>query len=227
MGISVTVIFIKINYFFLFSRDIMAALDQVYFGTRNVCSDDCAMEAKDLQNSTIHNYAMYQYLPVNCDKSGHVARFPEFAYDHVNLTGRAGYGVAEGCVVDSYSALRNDPNQMTRDRCRVQLFTRIFQGGPNLSCGISNPEVEGPILQGQSSRDWAGINYPCSRTLMEIQTNQPMPMLDCVRPVQDPVHIVEPWVRGGDPTRDFVRRKQFMEQCQEHGFSRGQSARKM
>ena len=196
-------------------------MSSVFLESRNVCSDECAKETKDVQNDGIYGYEMYQYLPIDCDKSGKIARFPSFAYDHVNLSGRAGYGVAEGCVVDSYSALRNDPAQLTRDKCRIQLFTRIFQGGPNLRCGVVDPDKEMPILQGSGSRDLAGVQYPCSRTLMEQETNHPMPMLECIKPVQSSEHIVEPWVRGGDPTRDFVRRQDFLNQCGNYGFNRG------
>lgn len=196
----------------------------VFMDSRRLCSDKCATEAKDVQNTTKYDYEMYQYLPIECDKSGQIARFPSFAYDHVNLTGRTGYGVAEGCVVDSYSALRNDPAQLTRDRCRIQLFTRIFQGGPNLRCGIVDPDAEMPILQGSGSRDVAGVQYPCSRTLMELETNHPMPMLDCIKSVQTPEHTVEPWIRGGDATRDFVRRQEFLKTCGNQSFARGNSA---
>jgi hypothetical protein len=199
-------------------------MDNVFMQSRRLCSDKCATEAKDVQNDSIYGYEMYQYLPVDCDKSGHVARFPNFAYDHVNLTGRTGYGVAEGCVVDSYSQLRNDPAQLTRDRCRIQLFSRIFQGGPNLRCGIVDPDQEMPILQGSGSRDLAGVQYPCARSLMELETNHPMPMLECIKSVQTPEHTVESWVRGGEPTRDIVRRAEFLKTCGNQMFNRGNYA---
>jgi hypothetical protein len=195
-------------------------MDGVFMDSRRLCSDKCAKETKDVQNDGIYGYEMYQYLPVDCDASGKVARFPSFAYDHVNLTGRAGYGVAEGCVVDNFSALRNDPNQLTRDRCHQQLFTRIFQGGPNLRCGIVDPDAEMPIVQGVGSRDLAGVQYPCSRTLMEKETYHPIPMLECIKDVQSVEHTVESWIRGGEPTRDFVHRTEFLKSCGLQNFDR-------
>lgn len=188
----------------------------VFLDSRRFCTDDCAKEAKDLQNESIFKYDTYQHLPVDCD--GVNARFPGFAYDHVNLRGRAGYGQSEGCVVDNFSSLRNNPEQLTRDRCRIQLFTRIFQGGPNLKPGVPNPDKEMPIQQGQGSSVLEGVQYPCKKAIMEITTNKPMPMLDCVKEVQTSEHTVEPWIRGGDDTRSFVKRQEFLAACGEAGL---------
>jgi len=193
--------------------------NRTFNSAKNVCSDDCAQEARDIRNEGIFGYETYQYLPVECD--GEHARFPGFAYDHVNLRGRAGFGVSDGCVVDKYSELRNDPKQLTRDRCRIQLFSRIFQGCPNLRKGVVNPDDEMPILQGTGSRDLDGYLFMCKKSITELETKHPVPMLDCIKQVQDPKHCVESWVRGGDPTRDFIRRQEFLQQCGALGASRG------
>lgn len=189
----------------------------VFLNSRRLCTDDCAKEARDLQNDGIHNYDMFQYLPVECD--GKTARFPDFAYNHVNLRGRTGYGLAEGCIVDNYSALRNDPGQLTRDRCRTQLFTRIFTGCPNLKPGVSDPDKEMPILQGLGSSTLEGVSYPCKKTIMELQTKQFAPLIDCVKEVQKPEHVVEPWTRGGEDTRSFVKRQEFLRACGQANFA--------
>jgi hypothetical protein len=186
-------------------------MTSVFLDSRRVCSDDCAKEAKDNQNESIYHYSVYQELPIQCEAPN--ARFPNFAYDHVNLRGRVGYGVADDCIVDQYSGLRNDPAQLTRDRCHIQLFSRIFQGCPNLKPGVPNPDVEMPITQGTSSGTLEGIQYPCKKAIMELTTNKPTPLIDCVKDVQNPDHLVEPWVRGGDTTRDFVKRQEFLSTC--------------
>jgi len=189
----------------------------IFLDSRRVCSDECAKESKDIQNEQIENYELYQYLPVDCD--GKHARFPEFSYDHTNLVGRIGYGYTEGCVVDNDSELRNDPARLTRDRCRLQLFTRIFTGCPNLRPGVGDPNTELDILAGSSSDDLSAF-ASCKREITELQTYYPTPMLECIKEVQDPKHIVEPWVRGGDNTRDFIRRQEFLKQCEAQTFNR-------
>lgn len=191
--------------------------DSVFLNSRRLCTDDCAKEAKDTQNDNIYQYEVYQHLPIDCD--GKHARFPGFAYDHVNLRGRTGYGVAEGCVVDNYSALRNDPAQMTRDRCRTQLFARMFAGCPNLKPGVGDPDTEMPLLQGTDSGALDGVQFPCKKAIMEITTNPFMPMLECVKEVQKQEHIVEPWIRGGDDTRSFVKRQEFLKACGDAAFN--------
>jgi hypothetical protein len=185
--------------------------DSVFMSSRRVCSDDCAKEARDTQNDGIYSYSMYHFQPVACKDPQ--ASVPAFSYDHVNLRGRVGYGLAEDCVVDRYSSLRNDPAALTRDRCRTQLFSRIFQGCPNLKPGVPNPDAEMPIMQGISSKDVEGVQYVCKKTIMEKQTYTPIPLVNCMQDIQDPNHIVEPWVRGGEATRDFVRRQELLDSC--------------
>jgi len=185
--------------------------DSVFLYSRRICSDSCANEARDTQNNGIVNYQLYNDLKVNCD--GVHARFPEFAYDHVNLSGRTGFGLAEDCTVDNYSVLRNDPSQLTRDRCHIQLFSRIFQGCPNLKPGVADPDQEMPILQGTSSSTLEGSVYPCKKVITELQTKQFDPLVECAQEVQKPEHIVEPWIRGGDDTRSYVRRQELLSSC--------------
>jgi hypothetical protein len=182
--------------------DTKAKTPSIFLDSRRVCSDDCAMEAKDTQNEGIHGYTMYHYQSVPCKDPD--ASMPVFSYDHPNLRGRVGYGLAENCVVDRYSTMRNDPNQ---------LFSRIFQGCPNLKPGVPNPDVEMPIQQGLSSTDVEGTTFVCKKSIMEMETYHPIPLVACMQDIQDPNHIVEPWVRGGEATRDFVRRQEFLNTC--------------
>jgi hypothetical protein len=200
----------------------MANLSSVFNDSHRLCTDDCAQEAKDIQNEGIFGYETYRYFPIECDKE--LGSYPAFSFDHVNLRGRTGYGLSDGCTIDNSSELRNDPKQLTRDRCRIQLFSRIFQGCPNLRSGIVDPEQEMPIIQGTGSRDFDGFMFPCKKSITELQVNQPTPMLDCVKEIQNPQHIVEPWVRGGDPTRDFVRRQEFLQKCGNLSMDRGGNA---
>lgn len=181
----------------------------VYDDSNRIGSDQCEKQARDAQNQQIGDYTLYQYLPIQCESPN--ARFPEFSYDHVNLRGRVGYGLADDCIVDQYSSLRNDPAQLTRDRCHIQLFSRVFQGCPNMKPGVPQPEKEMPIIQGISSTSLEGTRFACKKTLMEMTTNKPIPLIDCVKDVQNPDNLVEPWVRGGDATRDYVKRQELLQ----------------
>lgn len=183
----------------------------VFLDSRRLCTDDCAKEARDKQNEEISGYNLYGYRPVACEDPK--ARFPAFSYDHVNLRGRVGFGVADDCIVDRFSSLRTDPAVLTRDRCKTQLFQRIFQGCPNLKPGIADAGEELQVQQGQATTNLEGVTLSCKKSIMEVQTAHIIPLLPCVASIQDEKHIVEPWVRGGDATRDFVRRQEFLDKC--------------
>lgn len=189
----------------------MSAATDVFLNSRRVCSDDCAKEARDNQNDAVYGYSMYRHQYIPCENPN--PRMPNFTYEHVNLRGRVGYGLADDCLIDQYSGLRNAPTQLTRDRCPIQLYGRVFQGCPNLKPGIPNPDLEMPITQGMSSSDLEGVQYPCKKSIMEETTNKFMPLQECVKEVQKPEHVVESWVRGGDNTRDFVKRQEFLAAC--------------
>ncbi len=183
----------------------------VFLNSRRVCSDECAMETKDNQNDAVYHYNMYRHAFLPCESPN--VRMPNFTYEHINLRGRVGVGLADDCLIDQYSSLRNDPAQLTRDRCPTQLFGRVFTGCPNLKPGVPNPEAELPLQQGMSTGDLEGVSYPCKKTIMELTTNKFMPMQECVKEYQNPDHVVEPWYRGGDDTRNYVKRQEFLASC--------------
>lgn len=186
-------------------------MSAIFLDSKNYSTDCCAKEAKDAQNEQMAHWRLYQYLPVPCETPK--MRSPEFQYDHTNLRASIGYGVADGCVVDQYSSLRNDPKQLTRDRCKIQLFERVFQGCPNLKPTVADPGAELPLQQGTSTTSLEGVSLSCKKAIMEQPTYHNVPLVDCMKDIQDPVHLVESWTRGGDPTRDFVRRKEFLNRC--------------
>lgn len=184
--------------------------DGVFLDSTNYVTDCCAKEAKDFQNEQMASWRLYKYLPSECEAPS--VRSPAFQYDHVNLRASVGYGVADECLVDQYSLLRNDPSQLTRDRCKIQLFERIYQGVPNLKPVVEDPGMELPILQGVSSSTLEGIEYPCRKTIMEKNTYNFENLTDSVKDVQKVEHVVEDWKRGGLPTRDYQLRKEILEQ---------------
>ena len=77
----------------------------------NICSDSCWMEYKNYENNKILDYNIFepsvQLLP--CESPN--VRVPSFMLDHPNLRGRAGYGLTDSCLVDTYNNLIiNDEN---------------------------------------------------------------------------------------------------------------------
>lgn len=195
---------------------------QIYNADAQLNSDTCWMNAKDNNNNQVEKYALYYNDNSKVEKE--YGSLPNMAYDHVNLNGRPGYGVSDDYLVDVYSSLRNNKEGMTRDRCPTQLTTRTFTGGPKLQGKARDIEKELDFLSGSDTRTMHGSfltafelgedkeaaqHQNCNKLIMETTTNKFMPMLDCIKDIQDPNHIVPSWTRGGDDTRAYVNKVKF------------------
>ena len=189
----------------------MSSKQRIFLDSQNYSTDNCARSVRDGQNVNAYNWVAYQYLPVDCDAPS--MRSPNFQYDHPNLRAKVGYGFTDDCLVDEDSKLRINPTGLTHDRCKLQLFERIFQGCPNLKPGVSDPGAELAVQQGTNNEQVEGIFVPCKKALMEKQLYHPTPLVECMKDIQDPNHVVPTWTWGGEPTRDYVRRKEFLNRC--------------
>jgi len=172
----------------------------------SICSDDCWKNAKEQYNNKIEGYNIYPNNHVDC-KSPHV-RMPDMYINHPNLRGRPGYGLSDDCLIDHYSMLRNNPNSLTHDKCRIQLTNRIFTSGPNLRCGATNIEAELELLEGTDTNI-----LRCNKQIMEKEMNNFMPLLDCVKDIQNHENIVPLWTNGGEDTRSYIHRTEFNKNC--------------
>lgn len=189
----------------------------VYNDTANINSDECWMNAKDNNNGNMEKYSLYNNDSYRVDKQN--GTLPNVAYDHVNLHGRPGYGVSDDYLIDVYSSLRNDPASSTRDRCPIQLITRTFTGGPQLKTKERDINKELDYLSGSDTRtmkieaigseDIQSKKPVCKKLIMEQTTNKFMPMLDCIKDVQQPENIVPIWTRGGEDTRSYINKVKF------------------
>jgi hypothetical protein len=185
----------------------------IYNANVAVNSDECWKQAKDTHNMQIEKYALYYNDTAKENKN--IGSLPSFSIDHINLRGRPGYGLSDDYLIDTYSSLRIDPNTMTRDRCNIQLETRMFAGGPRLTGQQGNINKELDILSGSNSKYVTtnngniNLNQKCSKTIMEESMNNFIPLIDFVKEVQNPDNIIPSWTRGGDDTRSYVNKVKF------------------
>ena len=198
-------------------------MDKTYNANVHLNSDECWMNSKDNNNSQLEKYAMYYNDSAKVDKK--TGSLPNIALDHVNLHGRPGYGLSDDYLIDNYSALRNNKQSMTRDRCPIQLSSRTFKGGPKLTGKTGDIDRELDILSGTDTRTIPAIrSTPVfsndnektesttvfgNKIIMEQSMNNFMPLLDCVKEVQNPDNIVQSWTRGGEDTRSYVNKVKF------------------
>jgi len=172
----------------------------------NLCSDSCWMDFKNYGNDKILNYSTYeqysQLLP--CENSK--VRIPEFMLEHPNLRGRPGYGLSDPCLIDIYNNLLINNEKITRDKCKIQLNKRIFTSVPQLKGCELNPNKELELLAGDDTT----INISgCKKKIMELQFKHPIPLVDCMKDIQNPNNIVPIWINGGEDTRSYINRMNF------------------
>jgi len=169
-------------------------------------ADECAINARDLQNNSIDKYTKFNSYVTNRAKCGKeeddLRKFA--AINHVTF--KDGLGFTNQCRVDNDSQLRNG-SKWTHDRARIQLYPRVFQGVPDFSHGGSAPVLESRLVQGEDTAAKRSCNV-----LAEVNIDRFDPLIKCMSDnVQNPDNIVPTWTWGGEPTRDTVRQRKFLE----------------
>lgn len=170
-----------------------------------VGSDSCATTAKLEQNKEIENYMLFNMYKTNtpqCETQDNKSKnLQEFATNN-HMIIRDGFGVSTPCKVDEDSRVRQ--YNITNDKQKTQLFSRMFQAVPDLSKGDVNVEAESIIQQGEHQYN----DFECLGQPLDVFT----PMLPCLQTsIQDTNHIIPKWVRGGESTRDTLKQKEFLE----------------
>jgi hypothetical protein len=187
--------------------------DRRFYADVSLNSDNCWLNAKDNNNQQIEKYALFDNYASKEKKD--FGSFPEMSSEHVNLRGRSGYGLSDEYLIDTYSSLRNDDGQLTRDRCPMQLYTRLFQGGPRLRGQPGDVNRELNLLSGVDTRIPAikgSKENPvmCSnKTIMEQPTYKFVPLIDYVKEQQDPKNIVPVWRWGGENSRAYLNKVKY------------------
>ena len=190
--------------------------DTLYDKNTNIYLDKCWKNSKDNYNDNIENYNTYYNNTSEVKKT--TGTLPEIANEHINLRGRPGYGLSDAYLIDIYSSLRNNPDSYTHDKCHIQLFERIFKGGPILKGASGDIHKELDVLSGSDSRllpaigSKRGINNfgTCNKSeIMEKQMNNIMPLIDTMKDLQDADNIVPVWTRGGEDSRSYINKVNY------------------
>ena len=165
-------------------------------------NDDCYVETRDVQNEKLNNLYISNFINCGCDTK----TLDEFRLSEPNIFYKDGYGFTDNCGVDNDSDLRF--SKMTQLKCRNQLRTRVYHAVPYRGRGSTVPVVESKLITGEDTSAPKSCN-----TLADIYIDRFTPMLPCVEQIQKPNHIVYEWTRGGDPSRQLVRNREYLEKC--------------
>lgn len=172
--------------------------------------DPCYLSERDRQNSVYGNYHVTNYFN-NCGLKDEIS----FATSQPNIFINGGYGHSgvNGCNIQADSAMKIGTIQ-TKPNGRISLYTRPFLTVPYLGKGSHNPVEESKIQQGQYIRNVKSCNTTTETTHIDHRHYPLIPSLKAT--VTNPHNLVEGvaaegWIRGGVPTRELIRDKNYMQ----------------
>lgn len=105
------------------------------------------------------------------------------------------------------SRLRQEATQAGRLRCPLHVQSRPFATVPYMGNGRGNPDVESSLLYSE----WARIERPCGTVTETFFDGQFTPLVPHLAAhIQNPANLIPEqaqigWIRGGIPSRQFVR----------------------
>jgi hypothetical protein len=161
-----------------------------------------------LQNAEYANYMLDGFRPA-CPLSSAI----DFATSqpNINFTGSFQTSVGGSNIADSSKLLIND---LSRSKCRISLTQRPYSTVPYLGRGKCDTMLESQMQQGDFANNKKSINP--SSEVCYIQYAQ-TPLLPTVKAtISNPANLIESsaaegWIRGGLPSRELARDKEYSE----------------
>lgn len=171
-------------------------------------NDACTQDQNTIQNINSSNYLLQNYFLNDCSMKQPIALAT--AQPGIMYNGGSGSG-AGGCNIDSSSNLLIGSIQ-THPKCKISLFQRPFATVPFLGRGSVDPVLEAQLMQGELLTNKRSVNKLSEKSDIKYQIT---PLIPSVKDrVTNPVYSVEGvasegWVRGGIPSRDLTRDRDF------------------
>ena len=174
-------------------------------------SDVCYQDQETIQNIQACNYTLQNYFADDCTMRKPIdlaTTQPGIMYNGPSCVGSG------GCVVDTSSKLLLG-GLVTHPRCKIDLFQRPFATVPYLGRGSVDPILESQIQQGELLTNKRSITRLPEKSYMKY-TSTPL-LSDIKDRVTNPAYCVEGvasegWIRGGVPSRELTRDREYMNQ---------------
>lgn len=188
------------------------------FTKASLLSDRVAVDLDIIQSQGPGYYTMENMYGCGCELKD--AREVQLSQPMINFEGGKGWIGEKGCLVDVDSKLREDKDKLTDKRYIRQLIERPHLTTANLVKGYFDVDVESVIRPGNFASDDKACNSLSGVTIGNYFT----PMIPKLQDeVQNPVHIIpedsmQSWVRGGLPSRQMQRNKDYLRRCQEKTY---------
>jgi hypothetical protein len=179
----------------------------------------CLISSDSAQTVEPGSYRLQNFY--DAERCGPLHRATDLALTLPLMQFRDGYGYAGrgGCAIQADSALRLG-SVITNTRAPQQLCARLHLSVPYMGRGLGDPCTESSIQEGvdtsskRQCNTLAGIHLP----------HQYTPLVPCLeQEIQNPKHIVpeanrSDWVRGGYPSRQWVRNVKYCSRCGQTNF---------
>ena len=182
--------------------------DFTFNGLSRLGNDSCSLDQNSIQNSSASSYILQNYFAQDCNMS--VAKKLATTQPGINYSGGFGLG-AGGCNVDESSKLLIGSIQ-TNPKARIDLFGRPFATVPFLGRGSVDPILEAQIQQGESITNKRSVTKLTEKSYLKYHTTPLIP--EVKQNIQNPSQMIEGlasegWVRGGVPSRELTRDRDF------------------
>jgi len=180
--------------------------DYTFNKTTRLGDDSCDQSQKTLQNSNSSTYMLNQYRTDCPMKSAFDLALSQPA---VNYSGSHQVGI-NGCNIDESSML--SLSELSKGRSKLSLFQRPFSTVPYLGRGKSNPILESQIQQGDMFSNRKSVNNVTEMAFTNYSNTPMIPTLKAT--ITNPANLIEGvaaegWIRGGLPSRELVRDKEY------------------
>jgi len=182
----------------------MASVYDYTFNQLTRIGDDYTdVSERNIQNVNSANYLLDNFNPCSMKKT------ISFATSQPNVNYSGGY--TAGCLINESSELLN--TAISRPKAKLSLNQRPYATVPYLGRGQSNVVLETQILQGGDLVNNKKSVNPSSEINHTAYSFTPMiPSLQAT--ITNPANLIENiaaegWIRGGLPSRDLARDKDY------------------
>jgi hypothetical protein len=182
--------------------------DYKFYQTSRLGDDRTDFSQRTLQNAEYANYMLDSFRP-SCPASNPI----EFATSqpNINFTGSHHVSVGGSNIKESSELLINS---LSKPKCKISLNERPYLTVPYLGRGKCNPELESHMQQGDFANNKKSVNPSSELCYAKYSMTPLIPTLQAT--ISNPANLIESnaaegWIRGGLPSRELARDKEYTE----------------